>query len=216
MAEGVQVLERAANAAAVVEQHLARGGAAGERVADRHNRQRLRDLGPELIGGVHWGQDQPVDVLVAELGGERALANGIAAGVENQRVAVARQERAACLGDQALLPQILERGAEDPDHAGAPAGERARDRVGLVTHLVGDLADALLGLLGDLNAAQCIGHCGGRYPRGVGNLPDRHALGGRAHAASVDGLTPGLAADLHPPDGYSGRRIDNSWLNRFT
>ena len=144
----------------VVEQHLAGGSAAGKRVADRDDREGFRDLGPELIRRVDRGQDQPVDVLVAELGGERPLTRRVAAGVEDQRVAVVRQQRAARLGDEALLPQVLERGAEDPDHAGAPAGERPRDRVGLVTHLVGDLADALLSLLGDLDAAQRIGNRG--------------------------------------------------------
>ena len=81
---------------------------------------------------------------------------GIAAGVEYQGVTIVGQQGATRLGGEALLPQILERGAEDPDHAGAAAGQRAGDRVGLVAEVIGDLADPLLGLLGDLDPAQCV------------------------------------------------------------
>ena len=49
VAELVQMLERARDAGPVVEQHLAGDVGARQRVADRHDRQRLCELGPELV-----------------------------------------------------------------------------------------------------------------------------------------------------------------------
>jgi hypothetical protein len=151
--EGMQVLERRPHSLAVVEQDLAGGGCPIEGITDRYHRQRSGELGPERIGRVHRRDDQAVDLLIAQLRGQHALPVGVAAGVQHQRVVIAFEQRSPRLGDEPLLPEVLERGTKDADQAGPPAGQRASDRVGLVTELAGQLAHPLLGLLGDLDAA---------------------------------------------------------------
>jgi hypothetical protein len=120
-------------------------------------------------------------MLVAKLGGERPLAPGVAAGVEDQRVAVVLEQGPPGLRDQALLPQVLERRTEDPHHAGPAAGQRASDRIRLVSELGRHLSHPLLGLLRHLDPAERVRHRGGRYAGGIGHFPDRDALGGRGH-----------------------------------
>ena len=97
-------------------------------------------------------EDQAVHLLIAQLGREQPLALGIAAGVEDQRVAVMGQQRAPGLGGQPLLPEVLQRRTQDPDHSRSAAGQRAGDRMRLVAEIRGHLAHALLCLLGDLDA----------------------------------------------------------------
>ena len=91
------------------------------------------------------------------------------------------QQRSAGLGGKALLPEVLERGTEDPDHPGAPTGQGAGDRVRLVAEVGGHLAYAFLRLLGHLNAPKGVGNRRGGQPCGVSHLADRHTLGGRRH-----------------------------------
>ncbi len=159
VAERAQVLQGEGDAAPVVEDDLT--GGAGQGVADRDHRQRLAQLGPEGRRGVDRLHDHAVDALVAELLGEDPLAGGIADGVQDERVAVLLAQAAADADGERLLPEVLQRAAEQTDHAGAAAGQRSGDGVGLVTQLGRRRADPLHRLLGDLQATQRVGD-GGR------------------------------------------------------
>jgi histidine ammonia-lyase len=161
VAEGLQVLERQADTGLVVEQHLARGAAAVQRVADGHDGQALAERGPVLRGRVERLDDQAVHPLVPELAGQHLLAARVAAGADEQGIPVAGEQFAADPDAEQLLPQVLEGAAEQADHAGPAAGQGAGDGIGLVTQLGGGLPDPLLSLVGGLHAAQGIRH-GGR------------------------------------------------------
>ena len=67
---------------------------------------------------------------------------------------VTGQQRAADADTQQLLPQVLQRTAEQPDCPGPAAGQGARDAVDLVAKLGRGAAHPLLRLLRGLDAAQ--------------------------------------------------------------
>ena len=128
-----------------------------------------------------------------------------------------REEHSARLGDQTLLPEILQRRPEDPDHPGAAAGQGAGDRVGLVAEVAGHLADPLLGLLGDLDPAQRVGDGRRRDAGGVGHVPDRDTLDGRAHGRPDRvGLPPGAGVALRLIMSRPSGPVDKPVVNRFT
>ena len=104
--------------------------------------------------GIERGDDEPVDELVGELPGERLLAVGLPARVDDEHVQVVPAELAPERLDEALLAQVLERAGEHADEAGATARERPRDRVARVAELVRGAPDALLRLRGGLHPAQ--------------------------------------------------------------
>ncbi|GAA2216248.1 hypothetical protein GCM10009850_117170 [Nonomuraea monospora] len=151
VAEGAQVLQGERHPAAVVEDDLA--GRAGDGVADRDDRQRLAQLGPERGGRVDRLHDHAVDALVAELLGQGPLSGRVAECVEDEGVAVFLPQPSADADRQGLLPEVLQRAAQQADHPGAPAGQGSGDGIGLVAELGRGGAHPLHGLLRHLQAA---------------------------------------------------------------
>jgi hypothetical protein len=113
---------------AIVEHHLT-GGPSWQCVADRHDRQALRQLRPPFIRRVERLHDETVHPLVPQLVGEQQLPFGVAGGVHEQRVVLTGQQRAADPDAEQLLPQVLQRAEEQPDRPGPAAGQGARDAV---------------------------------------------------------------------------------------
>jgi hypothetical protein len=126
-----------------------------------------------------------VDPLVAQLPREHLLALGVARGVEDDGVTVAGEQRAADAHRQGLLPQVLERAAEQAHHAAAPAGQRAGDGVGLIAQLLGGPADPLLRLFRRLDATQRIRNGGRREPRCLRHFADGRALPLLRHTSTL-------------------------------
>ena len=135
-----------------------------------------RDRGPAAAGGPDRHDDEAVDALGDEPLGELELARGLAVGVGHQRAARGAVELALDRADELLVPEVAEAADQQADHRGRAAGEGARDRVGLVAELLGGLADAPLGLGGDLHAAQRVAHGGRREARVLRELADRGSV----------------------------------------
>ena len=170
------MLQALLDAELVVEDHLAGRGHPGQRVADRDRRDLSGDRRPAAAGRADRHDDEPVDALVDEALGELELARGLAVGVGHQRAARGAVELALDGADELLVPEVAEAADEQADDRGRAAGERARDRVGLVAELLRRLAHPPLGLGRDLHAAQRVAHRGGREARVLGELADRGAM----------------------------------------
>ena len=158
--------------------------------------------GQNSSAGIDRRSDQAVDVLITELGSEHPLTQRVAPGVEDQREPVGVKQPASRLGDEPLLPEILERAFKHPNHPRPSDRERPRDRIRLIAELVGDPSYPLLSVLGDLHPAKGVGHRCGRKAGGIGDLADGDALGDRAH------FRPSLTSPAP--------RVDKRRLKRFT
>jgi hypothetical protein len=181
--ERVQVVEHHPDARPVVEEHLPHGRAR-ERVADRHDGQRLADVRPGRVGGVERRDDQAVDHLVGELARQHPLALGLPARVDDEHVQVVGAELPAERLDEALLAEVLERAREHAHEPGAPARERARNGVAGVAELFGGLAHALLRLGRGLDAPHRVRDGGGRETGRRGDVLDGDASP-RSHTSTV-------------------------------
>ena len=136
----------------------------------------LGDRRPAAAGRPDRHDHEAVDALVDEPLGELELARGLAVGVGHQRAAGGAVELALDGADELLVPEVAEAPDEQADDRRRAAGERSRDRVGLVAELLGGLAHPPLGLGRDLQASQRVAHGGGGEARVLGELADRGAV----------------------------------------
>ena len=187
VAERAEVLQALQDAALVVEHHLAGRGDARQGVADRDRRDLPGDRAPAAARRPDRHDDQAVDALVDEALRELELPAGLAVGVGDERAQRGVVEVPLDGAHEVLVPEVAEAAHQQADDAGRPAGERPRDRVGLIAQLIRRIAHTLLGLGRDVKASQGIAHRRGREPRVLGQVADRGPSSGH-----VTSLTQGV------------------------
>ena len=183
------MLEARSHAALVVEDDLAGGVHAGQRVADGDGRDLPGDRLPAAAGRADRHHDEPVDAMVEQAPRELELARRLAVGIGDERAARRAVQLALDRAHELLVPEVGEAADEQADDRGGAPRQRAGDRIGLVAQLGRGLTDAPLGLRRHLHAAQRVADRGGREAGVLGQLTNRGAAPGAAgHGPSVLGL----------------------------